>query len=216
MQASQAGFEAQAVRGAFDALDGLAYAAALPRRSRPLEGRLALSIAVEIAGWDVALLDRLATLPFETGLRPDRCVPAWDDGRVARWRGRPAAWAEGSLDDWEGQPLAHPAWMAGNNLAALSKRVWRGQLAVLMPWIERHRLWIIERPGPRLRPDVERSGMDVEMLDRGPLISQMTTVKPALAQSLHASRVVRNELAHRRPIEWAHLRPCLSKAVLPA
>ncbi|HEY5071766.1 MAG TPA: hypothetical protein VII63_07010 [Caulobacteraceae bacterium] len=199
------------VRDVFGPLDGAAYAAAMPRAARPLEGRLVASVAIEVAAWDVSLLDLLTVLPIERAVRPDLCVESWDDGRKDGWRGVPLAWERGCLDSWGGEDAEHALWLAANKPAVLTKRVWRGQLTMMLPWIERQRLSIIEQERRTLRPDPIRSGPDVESLDWGPLSAQLERV-PNLKRLLEVFREGRNELAHGRPLTWAQINACLVAA----
>jgi hypothetical protein len=198
------------VRNVFGPLDGAAYAAALPRGRGPLEARLVASVAIEVAAWDVTLLDRLTALPSEQAVRPDLHVDAWDDGETAKWRGITPSWQEGCMDDWGGEPTEHALWIAANRPKALTKRVWRGQLAMLLPWIEQYRQTIIEQERRNLRPDA-RSGPDVESLDWGPLAYQLDRVA-VMKRLAHAFREARNELAHGRPILWSHVKLCIEAA----
>ena len=205
------GHAVEPVRNVFSPLDGAAYAAAMPRTLRPLEARLVASVAIEVAAWDVDLLDRLTALPPQQAVRPDRHVDSWDDGQTSRWRGLPAVWENGCIDDWGGEPAEHALWLAANKPDALTKRVWRGQLPMLLPWIEQYRQMIIERERRALKPDLLRSGVDIESLDWGPLSVQLQRV-PELKKLLPAFRFARNELAHGRPISWQVVRLCLDAA----
>ncbi|MER9458278.1 hypothetical protein NKI80_00045 [Mesorhizobium sp. M0387] len=205
------GHALEPVRDVFGPLDGAAYAAALPRGGRPLEARLVASVAIEVAAWDVVLLDRLTALPPEQAVRPDLHLAAWDNGETARWRGMAPTWEKGCLDDWGGEPTEHVLWIAANRPSALAKRVWRGQLAMLLPWIEQYRQAIIEQEKRNLRPDITRSGPDIESLDWGPLAFQLDRV-PNVKRLAHAFREARNELAHGRPILWSHVRLCIDAA----
>ena len=205
------GHPIQAVRDVFGPLDGAAYAAALPRALRPLEARLVASVAIEVAAWDVALLDRLTALPTERAVRPDMHISSWDQAETARWRGLAPTWESGCVDDWGGEAAEHALWLAANRPSALSKRVWRGQLAMLLPWIEQQRQTIIEQERRALRPDPLRSGPDIESLDWGPLSHQLDRV-PQLKRLALAFRDARNELAHGRPISWVMIKACLDAA----
>jgi hypothetical protein len=205
------GHALEPIRSVFGPLDGAAYAAAMPRPLRALEARLVASVAIEVAAWDVGLLDRLTALPPELAVRPDCCVNAWDDGQVIRWRGLVGTWEAGCVDDWGGEPVEHALWLAANRPTALTKRVWRGQLMMLLPWIEQYRQMIIERERRSLRADTVRSGPDVESLDWGPLAVQLERV-PELKKLLRAFREARNELAHGRPITWTHIKHCIDAA----
>lgn len=204
------GHPMEPVRDAFGPLDGAAYAATIPTGLRPLEARLVASVAIEVAAWDVALLDRLLALQPDQAVRPDRYVASWDEGGTSRWLGAARTWENGSVDDWGGEPAEHALWLAANRPAGLAKRVWRGQLAMLLPWIEQYRQMIIERERKSLRPDA-RLGADVESLDWGPLAFQLDRV-PAVKPLVRALRGARNELAHGRPILWEQIRPCMEAA----
>jgi hypothetical protein len=205
------GLGVERVHDAFGPLDGAAYAATLPTGLRPLEARLVSSVAIEVAAWDVVLLDRLMALPPEEAVRPDHHVSSWDDGATARWKGLALAWENGCVDDWGGEQAEHPLWLAANRPQGLSKRVWRGQLAMLLPWIEQNRQLIITRERKYLRVDQVRSGPDLESLDWGPLAFQLDRVPPVKKLAL-AFREARNELAHGRPILWGHIRLCMAAA----
>lgn len=206
------GHRAERVRGAFAPLDSAAYAASMPRHPRPLEARLCASIAIEVAAWDVELLDLLGALPIDQAVRPDLHVDNWDDGRCQRWRAAPLEWEHGCLDDWGGEPTEHPLWLASNRPEALKKRVWQGQLAALLPWIEQHRLRLVEREGKRLRPDPDRSGPDIESLDWGPLVVQLHSATAEVRRLLQTFRAARNELAHARPLTWGQVKACIDAA----
>lgn len=204
------GRSVEPVRDAFGPLDGAAYAATIPTGLRPLEARLVASVAIEVAAWDVALLDRLMALPPGQAVCPDRHVANWDEGGTSRWLRVACTWQNGCLDDWGGEPAEHALWLAANRPAGLAKRVWRGQLAMLLPWIEQYRQMIIERERKFLRPDA-RSGVDVESLDWGPLAFQLDRV-PTVKPLALALRGARNELAHGRPVMWEQVRLCLEAA----
>jgi hypothetical protein len=197
-------------RGVAGPLDGATYAAKLPRRTSPFIDRVLSSIAIELAGWACEIQDSLSELSVKDALRPDLCVAVWTAGAEACWRGRPRAWEAGTLDDWGGEEVEHPLWLAANQPAALTKRVWRGQLPTLLPWIERHRLEIIDRYRRRLSPDPVRSGEDLDMLDWGPLRIQLSRFA-GLDRFIQVFREARNELAHGRPISWPLLKACLDQ-----
>ena len=200
----------ESVRNAIDPLDGAAYAAWLPRQENPLVGQMVASVAIEVAAWDVALLDHLTALPAPKAIRPDLHVSAWDGGRAQTCRGSVASWENGMIDNWGGEDAAHPIWLAANRPTLLTKRVWRGQLAILLPWIELHRLRIIDRHRSRL--SVGRLSEDVDVLDWGPLVFQLRAFDAKLAQAAEPFRIARNELAHGRAVDWTAMSACLRNA----
>jgi hypothetical protein len=200
------------VRGAIGPLDCAAFLASQASGLGAFEHRLMAATVMETAGWDVQILDRLASLPIASALRPDLFVDAWSDGRMIAWAGMKAEWATGSIDEWGGVPCEHPLWLAANRPDLLTKRVWRGQVAVLLPWIETRRLEIIARFVRRLRPDTLRSGPDVEALDWGPLAHQLGTEAGWFVDMMESHRRARNELAHGRPLSWTQITQCLAGA----
>lgn len=202
------GHKIEPVHKVFGPLDGAAYASALPRSLPPLEARLVASVAIEVAAWDVGLLDRLTALSTDRAVRPDLCIGDWDRGETTFWQGVAPSWESGCIDDWGGEPAEHALWLAANRPTALAKRVWRGQLSMLLPWIEQQRQLVIELEWRNLRPDPVRSGPDIESLDWGPLAYQLQRV-PRLKRLTVAFREARNELAHGRPISWAMIKACL-------
>jgi len=137
---------------------------------------------------------------------------AWSDDRVTAWKGVKAEWAAGCADDWGGSACEHPLWLAANRPDLLTKRVWTGQVAVLLPWIETRRLEVIARFVEHLRPDTVRCGPDVEALDWGPMGVQLKREPRWLLDLIETHRVARNELAHGRPVSWAQMTQCISSA----
>jgi hypothetical protein len=196
------------VRDAVGPLDGAAYAAWLPRSDDQLFGQLIASIAIEVAAWDVGLLDHLTVLPALQAVRPDLHVSAWAGGQAQAWAGVALRWEHGCLDRWAGVDAEHPAWLAANRPALLAKRVWRGQLATLLPWIELHRLRLVDRHKRILRPATDAAG-EVELLDWGPLVFQLKARNESLSNAAVPFRTARNELAHGRPVGWPLVKSCL-------
>lgn len=204
------GVQTQQVRNAVRPLDAAAYAAWLPWNDDPLVGHLVASVAMEIAAWDLALLDTLAVLKPGQAVRPDLHVPAWDGGWARTWKDAALRWEDGCLDGWSGQDTPHPAWLAANRPDLLVKRVWRGQIAALLPWVEQHRMAVVARCRRTLRPS--NAGDDVELLDWGPLCAQLRGFDAALSKPAEAFRLVRNQLAHGRPVMWAEVATCLQNS----
>ena len=207
-----AGKRPREMRGVVGPLDAASRLAQHTIELGHFEHRLVTSIAMETAGWDIEVLDRLATLPIAQAIRPDQCVEAWADSRFHAWGGVQANWTTGTIDNWAGESCEHPLWLAANQPPRLMKRVWRGQVAVLLPWIETRRLETIARFRKNLRPDPDRSGPNLESLDWGPLRSQLNWVPNGLIDFLESHRVARNELAHGRPLRWPEIAKCLSSA----
>ena len=190
-------------RTVVDPLDAAAHAASLPLDYDVFCRRLVASVAVEVAAWDLDLLERLAALPIDKAVRPDEHVSDWLDERHERWHGRPKIWEEGSLDRWGDEDAPHPLWLAANQPAGLRERVWRGQVGVLLPWLETRRRDVIAAHCSVLRPD-SSCGPDVEDLEWGALGYQLGT-KPT-PPPVQALRYLRNALAHGQPAAWPRIK----------
>ncbi len=183
-------------------LDGIAFAAAHLTQADGLAIRIKAAVAVEVGTWDLCLTERLLDLPMKLALRPDLCAEQWleaDDQGVAQ-----------HLDGWGGEPARHAAWLASNDKGSLTKRVWRGQLGVLFPWIEERRRDVIARHRHFLRA-TDQTMPEVEMLDWGPISIQLGNSPKGCPKAVQSARTMRNELAHGRPVTWPTISQCLDE-----
>jgi len=183
-------------------LDGMAFAAVHLTDADSLPIRIKAAVAVEVGAWDLCLTERLLDMPMNEALRPDLCPSRWidgDDQAVAQ-----------QLDGWGGETTRHAAWLARNELATLTKRVWRGQLGILFPWIEERRREVITRYRNLLRP-TETTMPEVEMLDWGPIVVQLGNSAKGCPRSVQSARLIRNELAHGRPVPWSTIARCIDE-----
>ncbi len=183
-------------------LDGMAFAAAHLTEADSLPTRIKAAVAVEVGAWDLCLTERLLDLPMKHALRPDLCAEQWLDANDQR--------AAQHLDGWGGEAARHAAWLAANDKGSLTKRVWRGQLGVLFPWIEERRREVIARHRPHLRA-TEQTMPEVEMLDWGPIAFQLGNSAKGCPKAVHSARGIRNELAHGRPVTWPTISQCLDE-----
>jgi hypothetical protein len=188
--------------GLIGPLDGVAFAAVHLTEADSLPTRIKAAVAVEVGAWDLGLTERLLDLPMKEALRPDLCPERWveadDHGGLQR------------LDSWGGEPTRHAAWLAHNDKDSLKKRIWRGQLGVLFPWIEERRREVIARYRPFLRA-TERTMPEVEMLDWGPISIQLSNSAKGSPNAVQSARFIRNELAHGRPVSWLTISQCLDE-----
>ncbi|WP_341987605.1 hypothetical protein [Azorhizobium sp. AG788] len=183
-------------------LDGMAFAAAHLSEADGLPIRIKAAVAVEVGAWDLCLTEILLDLPMKHALRPDLCTEQWleaDDQPAAQ-----------HLDGWGGEAARHAGWLARNDKGSLTKRVWRGQLGVLFPWIEERRREVISRHRPHLRV-TEQTMPEVEMLDWGPIAIQLGNSAKGCPKAVHSARGIRNELAHGRPVTWPTISQCLDE-----
>jgi hypothetical protein len=149
-------------------------------------------------------------------VRPEESLAAWLAPVFDHWYRVPASWRHGTVDYWDGEPVPHAMWLAANDLASLEKRIWRGQVAALLPWIEETRCRVITLCRRRLRPDESdpgRPSASVEDLDWGSLLRQLSDKSARtpgwVLRLVQQMRRVRNELAHGRPATWPSIRHCL-------
>jgi hypothetical protein len=182
-------------------LDGMAFAAAYMSEADSLTARIKAAVAVEVGAWDLGLTETLLDLPAREALRPDLCPDQWvaPDSEAAAQH----------VDGWGGEPTRHAAWMARNDLAGLRKRVWRGQLGVLFPWIEERRREVITRYRSFLKVN-DNTMPNIDLFDWGPISIQLqNSALGGCPQAVHLAREIRNELAHSRPVSSQQISRCI-------
>lgn len=178
----------------------------------PLLNDLAVSVTVEVAGTDPHLVDRLAAAPVEEILDPLAVIR--DEAKRRGWLDRPPSWSAGSewrrgmVDRINGRAILHSAAeVAAGRTEVVSRRVWRGQIAVLFPFIEEHRLRFIREFRPLLSVPVQtayESIPDHESLELSHLFHQLRKkVSARRLEPLEHCLHIRNSLAHLRPVKAA-------------
>jgi hypothetical protein len=192
-------------RGILGPHDGIGFAAGAGRGIHTFEHRLKTNVAVEVGAWDLDIIERILSMPTHRATRPDAHLNAWSDRRADAWRDDRPSWTAGSLDEWGGEACVHPLYLAANKPTLLTKRVWRGQVAVLFPWLEEFRQAVIRTYRRHLRPDDLSYGGDVDSLDWGPVCWQLgrAGIDRWALDAIHAGRKIRNDLAHGRPVDWS-------------
>jgi hypothetical protein len=185
--------------------DGIGFAAAAGRGLHTFEHRLKTSVAVEVGAWDLDIVERILSMPTQRAIRPDAYVSAWSDTRLNEWRGAEPNWGTGNLDRWGGEQCIHSLLLAANDPLQLTKRVWRGQVAILFPWLDEYRRAVVQSYRKQLKPDERSYGDDVDTLDWGPICWQLgrAGIPRRALDAIHAGRVLRNDLAHGRPVDWS-------------
>ena len=102
-----------------------------------LAASVAGSVAVELAGWDFRVLEYLATL-HETEERLD--PRTFLEGIASKLPPGVPSWARGMVDGWDGVPFVHTlSLMRMNDRRAVEDRIWKGQVRVLFPFLQRVR-----------------------------------------------------------------------------
>lgn len=164
--AAEASLSTHIYRGVVDRLD-CAVAASESARDRgldPLRHELTVALAAEIALFDPELasdlgnlrLDELANSAALAGFLSER--PSCDE---------PAAWYNGTVDDVGGRPERSAVWLSRNGChEEIERRIWRAQLGVILPLVERDRLEIARRFSRSISlPFVRGDGTEVERLE---------------------------------------------------
>jgi hypothetical protein len=104
--------------------------------SDDLVSRTAVSTIIEVAGWDPSLIRALARLPVEVQLDPRNALV---DVPITTKNVQPC-WANRLVDHWDGQIVVHvTALLAAGDAAALGRRVWRGHVRTIFPFVEQVR-----------------------------------------------------------------------------
>lgn len=176
-------------------LFGPAESALLARLHRPeasLLAQAADAAAVETARGDPVLLERLLALGDAERLDPT--------GWILR---QPTTGQAASLP-WRGLEAPCPIWLARHDPAALRRRVWRGHLGVLLPWLEEARADFLARAASVLPTGLKdaTSGDAIEPVDYewGNIVGALRWLRDGdAAAAADTLRRVRNALAHAQP-----------------
>ena len=180
----------------------------------PLHRRVALAVGVELAGTDPRLGVELAGLGLSDLLQPGPLLRAVAQRRGWSARDCTAAhWLEGTLDDLEGAEYVHSAALAvAGREGDLRRRVWRGEVGVVFPFIEEQRLRLLEAREVRrhLRLPLETPfGRidDPRDLEIGHIwrLTRRARLSPETDRLLEYLMEMRHALAHLEPVAPGHL-----------
>jgi hypothetical protein len=182
------------------------------RFPHPLHHKVALAVATELAGGDVYLArylsnENLSAImdPFEV-LKTFAISRGWTPGRKLC-----ESWQDGTCDLVDGAQMLHSAAAATKgDRAAVTRRVWRGQVASLYPFIEEQRVRIIPhvRGYIRLPVDTTYGRVDnAEDLELGQLLYFLRgkRIPPRLWRLLNLLTEMRHSLAHLCPVPYRSL-----------
>ncbi len=113
-----------------------------------LLSRTAVSTITEVGGWDPSLIRALAELPPEAQLDPREAL-----GRLPVPSGAAhPCWANRLVDHWDGQVHVHvTGLLAAGDSATLARRVWRGHVRTVFPFIDQVRRAYASRYESELR-----------------------------------------------------------------
>lgn len=177
-------------------LFGPAESALLARLHRPeasLLAQAADAAAVETARGDPVLLERLLALRDAERFDP------------TEWILRQPVAGGPALLPWRGLEAPCPIWLARHDAAALRRRVWRGHLGVLLPWLEEMRADFLARSASLLPTGLKdaTSGEAIEPVDYewGHIVGALRWLRDGeSAAAADTLRRVRNALAHAQPV----------------
>jgi hypothetical protein len=197
-------------RGVLGRLDILwLIASLLPAGVAPrLHVELWVSVATELAGTDAALAARLASTDLATVLNPRPLLEAWAHERGFRADGRPS-WVRGEEDLRDGTSFVHSARVLLGHRGGhdIQRRVWRGQVGVLFPFLEEQRALLLSRLSRVVRvPHVTPFGTinDPRDLELSHLahFARKAHVEQKLRDDLERLTEMRHRLAHLEAVPY--------------
>jgi hypothetical protein len=183
-----------------------------------------LEVVAEIAAFDLNLARELA-VRYSGEVRrdlaaalPDQAPSAMDIATEALAQASATeppsdlitAWDRGCVDWWGDGPVLHAGCIRDND-GALAKRVWRGQVAAVLPFVELKRqalaYWAWQRRH-QLQDGWEQR--DIMSLEAGQLVELLRRHEPLRAKRAvwdmaKALKKARNDLAHLTPLERSWL-----------
>jgi hypothetical protein len=190
---------------------------------------------MEIVRWDLDLLADLADWDGTVANLRSRSLrlPAgpWTaiDASVAASERPPAssvaAWSRGTVDSWDKHLHVHLA-VDHDDESALARRIWAGQVARVLPFIEHERArlasWFaeqVDRHGGVDEAWAREHGDDIAALEIGPLWACVhahgrVRVPQPRFELLRDLKDARNAVAHRRPVPTAMARDLRRRAAL--
>ncbi|MGO4740762.1 AAA family ATPase [Bosea sp. 2KB_26] len=100
-----------------------------------LLARTAVSVVVELSGWDPSMVRSLSRLPVEDQIDPREHLLSVDD-IVA---GKTPSWSNGLVDRWDGMTFPHTLCLRGKAAIKLDERIWRAHVRTVFPFLDRIR-----------------------------------------------------------------------------
>jgi hypothetical protein len=192
-------------------LDTLTYADALTqgRSANPLEAHVMTSVVANITLWDQELAVALSHQSIDVILSPGPWLRQWAERKLWSKDLTLERFSEMGLRMmFESQVRLHSAIVAlKGDTAEISSRVWRGQVSVLLPFIEERRRDLLGCVGHLVALPFRTSYGDITELSEveiGHLHNLMCRsygVDPQIQELIRLLRDIRNRLAHFSPID---------------
>jgi hypothetical protein len=197
-------------------LDALLYAADLfqSRELASVTKQVAVAVVASLALWDPVVGDYFADQSLDTILQPEDALQElaqdWDWLASSIPIQLEAAWEAGLLDCVDGGIFVHSVALAlHESHTEIRRRVWRGELEVLLPLVEERRLDLATTLSNR--GDVvflnQDGGVisDIGALEIGPLAWHILRLRTPDARVLQRQatwlRDIRNALAHGHTVD---------------
>ncbi|TGQ16367.1 MULTISPECIES: hypothetical protein [unclassified Mesorhizobium] len=124
----------------------------------------------------------------------------------------PSGWVRQQLNidaaklPWRGKEEVCATWLAKNAPARLTHRVWRGHVSVMFPWLAEALSAFLHKHASELPTTVpdKHAGNPIrrEDFEWGDIVYALSGRHQTQADRAHRIRLVRNSLAHRRPLSW--------------
>ncbi len=134
--------------GYISRIDTETWAASLAAAPTGLIPRMARAASVELSGWNRGLLEALLGLDDELQFDPRGVLEAAAAEGVG---GRATCWEDGLVDVWEDDVRVDTlALLATRRCEEVAKRIWRGHVRVLFPFLDDVRTAIVRRHLPAL------------------------------------------------------------------
>ena len=164
-------------------------------------------ILLELAGTDIGLLEYLANFSLKDLVTPKRLLMAY--ATASSWlNANLRTWNDGGEDLFNSSRRIHSCCLAlRNDDQEILRRVWRGQLVSLFPYIEERRIELAKSLSGFLSQSSfthHYTGERVDFwdLDIGPMyfIASKTQAPARMKSELRILRDVRHHLAHLQPV----------------
>ncbi len=207
----EVGLEVLNWEGVSTILDMRCYAAGLVRRphgTSALEHELRVETIAQLALGDPLLAERLSRCSLDTLKSPCRVLIEY--GEEAGWGvAAVATWVRGMEQRVDDRQVTHSSWLAMQRREhELSRRIWRAQATVILPWLEECRAELLEAVRPALpmpweyerRDGLRRWIEEAEQMELKDLLDFLSTqTTPRLNEARKAVRQLvdwRNRLSH--------------------
>lgn len=203
-------------QGIVDRLDMLLFTSTIFRKRRmsALQKEVATSVIANIALWDPMVAQRLAYESIERILNPQPVLQ-----QIAKERNwcetgltTSPSWCTGTRDLFNGQKKIHSACLAFDDKhQEIRRRIWRGQVGVMLPFVEEKRQDFLTELGailsvPYESPDrVIANRLDLEIGHIASQIGSNRNVPRETRQLVYRLRDIRNSLAHLEPLPHEEL-----------